>query len=133
MAKLTVQEIKDNPLGFGFFAVLILVIALACLKPYIGFTQPGHFYERNEYTTKLDVLVFPDRNNTKNYLLPASITKDDNGYNVTRFDSPDGGYEEFDTGNCLITLTDKSLCSTSDADGNDVDYYIQLTKQAPAR
>lgn len=115
----------------GFFAV----VSGGSPQHIIGWQKtPGSFFEKISYDAKLYVFVNTDKNSTKNYKLPAEISKyaecDDSGeeascsspsYHLLSFTWPNGGYAEFD--NCYIGLSRSSACE--DMDGRS--YNILLT------
>jgi hypothetical protein len=98
---------------------------------------PGSFFEKRSYKAKLYVFVNENSKSSKNYKLPAEISRhpgcyeeyeDDGGcvslnYFLTEFTWPDGGYADFDE--CIVGLSHSSSCT--DTDGKK--YEITLTSE----
>lgn len=102
---------------------LIILLVLGVIgKQMFGLKQPGALLERASYDAKVYVLVFPDNKSSKNYYLPAEISRN-NGYSLDTLYWPNGGTTDFTDSNCVLYLNLKASCG----DGNDNDYEIELT------
>lgn len=106
-------------------SIIIIGVVFFVGKSYIGEKGPGSFFERSVYDTKVYVLVFPNSDKTKNYYLPADISKDNenSGYSVNVIHWPNGGTTTFNS--CSnVNLNSKTYCP---AENSDEGYDIQLT------
>jgi hypothetical protein len=106
----------------ALLCAIVLVVAVVAAKTYVGVMRPGAFFERGNYTAKVYVLVFPGTDTTKNYYLPADVTKEGSVYSLNKLYWPNGGDSTFN--DCEVRLIQKSNCQP---DGDDTNYAIELT------
>jgi len=116
-------RIVVNILLWGF--VLFMIYSLF-LSQWLGDTNLGSFWQKSNYQTQYWVYLQPENANDKNYRLKGDITKDDNGYTLTKVYWSNGGYSTFDDCNLDSAVSDKDTANCSTNDENSDNYTIRL-------
>jgi hypothetical protein len=138
---------NDKPLSkegeWVGIAIVVLVVGWLWWVS-TGEARPGAFHEKTDYSAKVYVNVFPDGDKSKNYKLPADMSKvsDDGGaaYNIEKVYWPNGGYFEFDDCEADMNSSTKVLkayCSHTENPGEQSEeenwYTIEVTNQLVAQ
>ena len=84
------QKLEDRKEALILLGVLILIAAAGAISSTTGISRPGAFHEKSEYTAKVMVNVFPNKERTKNYRLPADVSHHDNYYQIENIYWPNG-------------------------------------------
>jgi hypothetical protein len=117
--------------------VLVGIVIVAFFGYILGafswVETPGHFLEKRNYKGKFYVLVFPEKDNAKNYKIPANLVRTTDGdgeysstyYRIDSVDFPNGGSPTFS--DCYPNLKSKTLCTTDTSEPTD--FYIQMTNE----
>lgn len=105
--------------------IIAIIIAIFTFKHFLGDTIPGSFFERDaDYSAKVYVLLYPDGADSKNYRVPADISRDESGYSVNKVYWSNGGTLDFD--DCTISsLPYTELCTPN---GSETRYEVRLTQ-----
>ncbi|MES2631145.1 MAG: hypothetical protein V4611_04250 [Patescibacteria group bacterium] len=124
---------KDKAIGYSSFIIILIGLGLIFLRVPLGSHVPGSFYESTDYTEQLMVMVFETNSSSKNYLVPADVTRDyDSGYSVSSIYWPNGGVSNTDSNMCgSLSIEYRASCRITDDSGNETQYYIQLTDKQP--
>ena len=131
-----IDDLKKNPVGHFVLLLIVVFISYSGIVAFLGPEIPGAFLERTKYNRSLYVLVFPDKNSTKNYRIPGDVTRAENGYTIESVTWPNGGYSTFYS--CPISLNSTSSCviqnsrkseALSDKAGNDPNYQLNSIKE----
>ena len=81
----------------------LLSISYITMKEYWGTNTIGSFFSKDNFEAQYYVQLFPEDSKSKNYLVPADISKNEYGIGVDRVYWPNGGYTDFgnyDNNNC---------------------------------
>ncbi len=114
------QAIADV-IVWGVAILFVVFIAIKIYASFFGEPIIGSWIEKSlPYETRYQVNLFPKADSTKNYLLPANVSVEQNGIYVTKVTFPNGGFLRFD--DCYLTpLNPNDNCVDQDGESWKVD------------